>query len=472
MRQEPISTNNECVDNRVINNFKTSSSFCVFTHPVIDVINGGKISSGLTINSPIVNIVDKNQLEFQLNMYFIENSGIINDGVTFNYEIYKFNKVSNFFSTDILVQKNNITKNSLVGSINYDVNLMMSNLQPDSEYVIKITYNFNNCNYILNLFSDKTTTVNGGDLMYGVYNDDYDFYFIIVTNPDKPILSINTKDELIIGSLLTESFIVKNEKQTIVISEKYAGSPIVSLNGLVLTLDGDYTITNNIINFTGRLNNGDIINVIYTLSGYGGGINNEVFGIGNVVSGVTNGELDNRCYYNTDTQKYEVFIENVVNDFSSIILSLNGAILLNGVDFYQSISNPKKIILNGILLNNDILNVFYSNFDNFDGGIESSDLTLFWSIDNPIENEDGSFIVNVSKDKLFNTIHSTVEIPYENYISNYVCNLSLPGSFGDKYFVKIVNKKTYTNVLNETIILENESETLKLVLKTNNNNSY
>lgn len=472
MRQEPISTNNECVDNRIINTFKTSSAFCVFTHPIINAINGGKITSGLTVNSPLVNIIHKNSNDFQLKMNFFENSAIINDGVTFNYEIYKYNKNLNFFNSEILVKKNNITKNSLVSLVNYDINLMTSNLQPDSEYIVKVTYNYKNCNYILNLFNDRETTSSGGDLQYGVYNKDTDFYFILITKPDKPIFSINSKSELIVGSLLTETFIIGNKQQNVVISQKYSGSPIVSLNGLVLMLDGDYTISNNIITFTGKLNNNDFVNVIYTLDGYGGGINNEVFGISNIVSGVTNSELDNRYYFNTDTQKYEIFIENVVNDFSGVIVSLNGAVLFNGVDFYQSISNPKKIILNGLLLNNDIINVFYSNFNNFDGGIDNSDLTLFWSIDNPIENEGGSFIVTASKDNTFNTIHSIIEVPYEFYTNNYVCKLDLPGSFGDKYFVKIVNRKTYTNLLNETFIVENESEILKLVLKTDNNNSY
>jgi hypothetical protein len=62
-------------------------------------------------------------------------------------------------------------------------------------------------------------------------------------------------------------------------------------------------------------------------------------------------------YYNTTTGKYEIYTDTTPLEGNSVML--NGVTLANGGDYYQSISNPKRIILEGDLLIEDIITIVY-----------------------------------------------------------------------------------------------------------------
>ena len=472
MRQEPIYVvnNSEAIKNRVINNFNTSSDYCIFVHPTYSIDNTGLIMTGITINDSLVNIIEKNTVDINFNFYFDES---LNESTTFNYEVYKYNPILTSFNSNPLIINQNINESSLIGSTGYTINMKINKLQPDGEYLIKTKFNHLSCGYILSkLGVINTTSDYNSNLLYGNYNPDYDAYFILMTNPDKPILTINTSVQTESGALITEQTIIMDNQQTVVIEGSYVGKPIVTLNGLTLSEIEDFTINNNVITFNGLLVNDDLINVIYSVSQIGNGINNETIDVGSIISGVTNGEGLNKIYYNTDTNKFEGFINNTITNFNGVIITLNGATLMNGVDYYQSTSNPKKIIFNGLLVNNDFINIFYIGFSSFNGNIVNPNFSLYWELNNIINNENGEFIVYLSEDISFSTLINEIIVPYESYVSNFATTLLLPGQFGDNYYIKVVNRKKYLTIANELLIIENESSILPITLTSNSNNSY
>lgn len=476
MRQEPIYITNthNAIKNRAIYNFNTSSDFCTFSYPVYVINNTGLISTGLTINDILVNFVNKNVNTLELPFVFTDNyESITGDTATFNLDIYKYNNILTRFNEIPLISLSDITSNQLSNGTGYTINLDLTKLQPDGEYMIKTSFNHEICTYILSrLGLINTTSDVNSNLQYGNYNENTDAYFIILTNPEKPVLTIDTSTQLQSGTLYSELTIIEQEQQTVVISDTFTGMPIVVLNGLILTVTEDYTITNGVISFNDTMYNGDMVNVIYTFASDGNGINSETVTVGGVVSGVTNGEGFNSIYFNIDTNKFELFVKNAISDINSMIITLNGVTLSNGVDFYQSTSNPKKIILNGEVISGDIMNIFYLGFNNFSGGISSSNMTLFWEIPNALNKENGEFDVQISTNIGFTSIISETTIPYESFESSFSSDIYLPGSFGDVYYVRVINRKTFTTIKNEILTKEINSDILTLKLTTNTNNSY
>lgn len=471
MRQEPLYVNTDFVVNRVINNYKTSSDLCFFNHPKITIDNTGKIESGVTINSDNVIIVQKNISNIFLNLEIIDNNSIEDNSSTLNYKLLKRVKNNSIFSSSPIYDVKGLNNDNFTDS-GLTINLDTNKLQLDSEFIIKLSHNYKNCNYGLNLLNEVYSTPTNDGVLFNEYNSDNDYYFIAIYQPEKPKLVVDVSQELAPGSLFSESVVISENQQTIEIAENYSGAPIIVLNGLVLTENEDYSINNNIVYFNDLLVNGDLINAIYTFSSNGGGITNETFLIDKIVSGSTNNEGVNTYFYNETTDKYELFVKHEIDNFSGVIITLNGIVLANGIDYYQSTTNKKRIILNGIIFSNDIINVFYTSINKFSGNITSSSLNLIWELDNPITNESGEFLILVSEDESFTNIYYSDTVQYSNFESLYNKELNFTGEYGKFYYIKVVNSKEYTTILNEKLYLNNQSDVLKLVINTNSFNSY
>lgn len=472
MRQEPIYVNTDFVINRVINNYKTSSDLCFFVNPKISIDNTGKILSGVTINSDHVNIVNKNSSNYQLQLNILENNSILDNSSTLNYNLYRRVNNNKIFSSSPIYSVKGLNNNDLINDSGLTINLDLNKLQPDSEFIVKLSHNFKNCNYALKELNSVYSTFTNDGEEFNIYNSNNDYYFIILSNPDKPKLVADVSQELAPGSLFSESVVISGNQQTIEIAENFSGAPIITLNGLILTEIEDYTISNGVVFFNDTLTNGDLINAIYTFSSNGGGISNETFLIGSIASGATNNEGKNTYYYNSETDKYELFVKHEIDNFSGVIITLNGVILANGIDYFQSSTNKKRIILNGEIYSNDLINVFYTSINKFSGNIVQSSLNLIWELDNPIVNEKGEFIVLVSNDEAFTDIYYSDSIQYVEFESNYNTMLDFTGDFGKTYYIKVINSKQYETILNENLFIQNQSEVLKVVVNTNSFNSY
>jgi hypothetical protein len=101
----------------------------------------------------------------------------------------------------------------------------------------------------------------------------------------------------------------------------------------------------------------DLLTLVYTTSNVNN-LSSDILYITTLASGSTDNQGSNTSYYNTTTGKYEIYTDTTPLEGNSIL------VMLNGVGewwwlLYQSISNPKRIILEGDLLIEDIITIVY-----------------------------------------------------------------------------------------------------------------
>ena len=191
-----------------------------------------------------------------------------------------------------------------------------------------------------------------------------------------------------------------------------------------------------------------------------------------IISGVTNGQGSNNVYYNTTTNRYEVFVDSDPISSDDIMLTLNGAILANNIDYYQSTSNIRRIILNGDLFVGDILVVYYNSLTSVVGEILTPTPTVSWFINTPPINTNGKFIIEVSTTTTFNTITSSASTNYIIGEVNYNSPLPVTGNYGDVYYYRIKNEKEYYTLCNSIVKSIKYSEIIPITIGINSTNAY
>src|SRR5690606_24409626 len=136
-------------------------------------------------------------------------------------------------------------------------------------------------------------------------------------------------------------------------------------------------------------------------------------------------------FYNVTTKKFEIYVDSVPS-LGNIIVTLNGAVLANNIDYYQSKSDSKRIILEGDLIVGDILSVVYNGTTTYVGAVNSNVINVYWVIDKAPQTTNGKFVLELSPNKDFDTITTSVDIPYVVNNRVYSGQLTLTGSLGDK----------------------------------------
>jgi hypothetical protein len=105
---------------------------------------------------------------------------------------------------------------------------------------------------------------------------------------------------------------------------------------------------------------------------------------------------------------------------------LNGASLANGTDFYQSISDPKRIILEGIVMVGDIITIVYAPTTGAVNGITNNFPAVSWQISTPPQTTDGVFTLEISTGTTFSTFYSSITQSYvvgqTNYYQNFIAS--------------------------------------------------
>jgi hypothetical protein len=274
------------------------------------------------------------------------------------------------------------------------------------------------------------------------------------------------------NSLFQQIILPRVGEKTFAITNGIGGDFILTLNGLVLANNLDYTYTENIVTLSGETVAEDIITIIYTTTG-GNNLVADVYDITTpVVSGTTGNEGSNVVYFNTSTGKYEVYSQVTPLTSSSIIIMINGATLANGVDYYQSISNPKRIILEGNILIGDIITVVYFPKTDVVNGLITNSPVVSWQIANPPQKTNGLFTLEVSTGTTFNDFFATASTPYIVGSTLYNLGFTASGSVGTKLYYRVKNKKTYTTVCGQLVDSIAYSETMPVIIQTNSINSY
>jgi hypothetical protein len=240
---------------------------------------------------------------------------------------------------------------------------------------------------------------------------------------------------------------------------------------LVLAPNYDYTISGSVVTLVDSAVNGDIATIIYTTSGGNTLGSDNIYIASPITSGVTNGQGTNQAYYNTTQGKYELYASVAPESGGSVIVMINGATLANGVDYYQSISNTKRIILQGDLMVGDMITLVYFPAISVVNGLLTNSPVVSWSV-TPPQLINGTFTLEVSTNSSFTSLYSSSSQDYVVGKTVYYDTFVASGSVGTYLYYRIKNEKNYVNLCGDIITSTAYSDTIPTIIQTNAINSY
>ena len=151
---------------------------------------------------------------------------------------------------------------------------------------------------------------------------------------------------------------------------------------------------------------------------------------------------------------------------------LNGVTLASGIDYYQSISNPKRIILEGDIILDDIITIVYFPTTNVVNGLNTNIPSVTWSIMTGPQLNNGFFSLEVSTGTSFTTLYSTGYTPYTIGRTIYSDTFTASGIVGTALYYRVKNEKDFVTLCGDIITTIAYSETIPLTIQTNAINSY
>ena len=475
------------VRNKELNLFSTSSDVCIFKNPSFIVSGATKIDCRASISASTYVVTSESQ-SLPFTFHFTGNTEYFSGtGVTFKYEIYKYN--GNTFSSIPEYKSDSFTFSDLTTGSTLPVqNISVSGLTLDGDYLIKGYYNFPICtNYLGKIGKAYSTFNNIRTNVYGIYNKDEDYYFVAFREAETPNI-LNLRDNNLGSQALTQSILkqpdpnlsytfttsglVKPSSSIVTLPSQANGDFVITFNGLVLTKNLDYTYSGGVITFPEPIKPDDVITAIYTKGG-GNQLKTDVILIQNtILSGGTDNQGDNNVYYNTTTNKYEVYTTISPTQTSSIMLMINGVTLAKNLDFYQSTSNKKRIILEGDLMVGDLISIVYFPSASIYGDLLTSNPKITWDIVRAPQTNDGYFTLEVSTDSNFDTIYYSAITNYVIGKLSYTLPFNVTGNFGTTYYYRIRNDKNYMTICGQYINSYKYSDTITVSIATNSINSY
>lgn len=462
-----------------------SSDIQEFIRPTFEVSGATKIDcdiTGLTSGSTGVYLIT-NESEIDFDFIFNgDNSSFVNKTESkFNFTIHRFNNDTNEFNRLPIFKSDNFEWVDFSSTTILNTTIPIDSLNIDGEYIIK--GNFLNkytteFMYLLNNSYDTSLFINGDS--FGIYSSDRDYYFVVISKPEQPLLGLGKNPPITVNSIVTTSFDLVSGQNQVEIPDSVSDY-IVTLNGLVLSEGFDYNISQlnnnsvvtNIITLSSPGKSGDILNVIFIKSGGNNELITKIYDITNPApSGPTNTQGSDDYFFNTDTNKYELYIDSDPISSSDIVVTINGAVLANNIDYYQSSSNPKRIILEGSIIPGDIIIVYYNSFTNVVGNILTQTPTFAWTITTPPTINNGYFELEVANDDNFTSIVNTGTINYVVGQNAYFLPLSLNANYNDVLYYRVKNIKNYETICGDIIESLTYSDVRKIKVKVNNINNY
>lgn len=459
------------VRNKDFVNVNMSSDICIFEAPLFSLSGASKLDcSGSTGTTYVITT----ETEIPLVFNFTANTNTFTaNSATFKYEIYKYNENADIFAQPPVYRSASFDNTSLsAGTLLYQ-NVPITPLSLDGEYLVKGYYNFSACTTFLSQLGKTVDTAqykNGSE--YALYDSNTDFYFIAFKAAEKPILLNNGGNLVSANQLFQQVILAENNQTTFTISFLYQGFFVVTLNGLVLSPTYDYTYSGNVVTMNSSLVRGDIVTVIYTTNGGNNLVGDNISVSSPITSGTTGNEGSNSVYYNTTTSKYEIYTTVTPATGGSILVMLNGATLATGIDYYQSTSNPKRIILEGNLMIGDLITIVYFPIVSVINGIITNTPSVSWQIATPPQKANGVFTLEVSTANTFTTLYANSSQPYVEGVSLYFDNFIASGSVGTQLYYRVKNEKNYETICGNIITDIEYSETIPIIIQTNSIKSY
>jgi len=426
--------------------------------------------------------------------------------IRFKYDIYKYNRRSGTFRqppiyiSDIFTKKNFISDS---GTYRLNQQVPQRQLSLDGDYIIKGSFAFNDLTDYgkrLNNVLLTPTTIKGDE--NSLYDRTWDWYFVANYKADTPILLQSASPTPELNSLVVNSIYIScetvfsvnpitsattantvcNTGTTYTLGRSINGDVLVSLNGSVLSLNQDYTLsasTNGlgqtilVLDLNTGTTTGDVITYAFVRSNNANNFRYEQLDVVTPVpSGATGTQGLKRVFFNTTTGKFEIYTEMIPLQNSSIYVAINGAVLANKLDYYQSTTNSKRIILEGTLLNHDEITIYYNTAPTVVGDIYANPQNIAWGLPIAPQANDGYFVLEISSDPLFSAVTQSASTNYVTGLAEYSSNVSITGSVNTTLYYRVKNRKEYETLCGDKIASQAFSEVVPIIIRNNAINSY
>jgi len=481
-----IQTASDCVRNKSIVNINTSSDICIFNAPQFTMSGASKIPcdvslSAITTATTYAYIISETETEKEISFQFTgDTDSFTGSNATFRYQIYKYDEALGYFHTPASYASNEIGWSEFSGTSILEQTIQLTSLQPDGEYLIKGNFVHDVCTEFASKLGyryDTSSYVSGSE--FGLYNPDRDFYMLIFKEASTPIFN-STIIGGAIGAIKQYAVIPEDGQTVFTLGSDVGLDFMISLNGLILAREDDYSITQfsggaepYVIELIAETKSTDILTVIYTSLGDNGTkLKTETIDVTSILSGPTGAQGSSEIYYNTTTSKYEAYVSLTPKNGNDILVMVNGSMLSFGIDFYQSTSNPKRIIFEGTILVGDIIVIAYNAGVSFVDGITQNNPVINWNISYPPQAVNGEFILEVASDGNMSTIVSTAKTDYVVGQMTYGTTVTVSGTVGTQLYYRVTNNKNYETLCGDIIQSIAYSETIPIRIATNSINSY
>ena len=405
---------------------------------------------------------------------FTANTESFSDtNANFKFEVYKYDQTSQKFAQQPTYQSGIIPYSGFSGLNSTTQFIPISGLSLDGEYLIKGYYEFDVCTDYLNRLGKKVDTLSyKTGTEYGLYDENQDYYFTAIWEAEKPSFMNSASNTPPAGRLFQQVITPAAGIKTFSVSNSAFGNIIVTLNGLVLAQDYDYSLSGSIVTLSAETVSDDIITIIYTTNG-GPNFNSENISVDlPVSSGATNNQGSNLVYFNTTTGKYEVYTQAPPQESGSVVIMINGVTLANNVDYYQSSSNPKRFILEGDIMVGDVITIVYFPQISVINALITNNPVIVWSISRAPQLNNGQFTLEVSTGTSFTTLYTSETVDYVPNQLIYSVNFNVSGPIGTKFYYRVKNEKNYITICGDIINSTAYSDVIPIVVTTNAVNSY
>ena len=151
---------------------------------------------------------------------------------------------------------------------------------------------------------------------------------------------------------------------------------------------------------------------------------------------------------------------------------LNGVTLANNIDFYQSTSNPKRLILEGDLLVGDIITLVYFPQNDVVNGLNTNNPIVSWRVENFPQKNNGYFSLEVSTDSSFSSFYYSGYTEYDTNGIVYSDTFAASGTVGTNLYYRVKNQKNYETICGNIITTIAYSDVVPVTILSNSINSY
>jgi hypothetical protein len=453
-------------------NVNTSSDMCIFYEPRFD-LSGATNTLNVTSASTGVYLVTNVNDSLDLTFTFTANTTSFNDTTSFKYEVYKYNHNNLIFEEPAIFKSDVFEYSSFSATSAITESIPFKDLSIDGDYLVKGYFIYNLCTDILGrLGITNDSSLHKYGALYGLYNPSFDYYFVAVKEAEKPLIAgtILPSDRPI-GGLGAHSVLLTSGQTQYLIETEISGDILIYYNGLMLAEGLDYTLSGSLITFVVSAIKGDVLTYVSVSNSTTKGLVVDNINVASITSGVTDNQGSALVYYNTNYNKYEIYTILTPVNFNDVVVTLNGVTLAPSIDYYQSTSNPNRIILEGTILVGDIINIIYNAWPSYVGEIYTNTPSIYWTIPSPQLNN-GYFTVQVATDSTFNNIITTATTDYVIGQSSYFAQVVLTGSVGTNLVYRVRNDKKYETVSGNTIDTVAYSEVVPITIMSNAINSY